>query len=108
MAATFNAGAMVRAARERAGLSQAELGQRMTMLPSNVSHLERNATLSSETLARAARALGLELRLVDPMPTAPCPDCGAGLAPVNNTYACPRCGAEFEPEPADETKGNPP
>lgn len=58
----FELGARVRAERERFGLTQAELAQRMGTTQPAVARLEAGGvTPSLDTLHRAAEALGLEL-----------------------------------------------
>ncbi len=61
----FELGARLRAERERLGLTQAELAERMGTSQPTVARLEAGGvTPSLDTLHRAAEALGLEL-LVD-------------------------------------------
>ncbi len=58
----FELGGRVRAERERAGLTQAELAERMGTTQPTVARLEAGGvTPSLDTLRRAAEALGLEL-----------------------------------------------
>lgn len=58
----FELGARVRAERERLGLTQAELAERMGTTQPTVARLEAGGvTPSLDTLHRAAAALGLEL-----------------------------------------------
>lgn len=58
----FELGGRVRAERERAGLTQAELAERMGTTQPTVARLEAGGvTPSLDTLHRAAEALGLEL-----------------------------------------------
>lgn len=53
----------LRSARERAGLTQAELAGRLGISQSNVAEFERSSALSETTVRRYATALGLEARL---------------------------------------------
>ena len=58
----FELGARVRAERERLGLTQAELAERMGTTQPTVARVEAGGvTPSLDTLHRAAEALGLEL-----------------------------------------------
>lgn len=58
----FELGARVRAERERLGLTQAELGEKMGTTQPTIARLEAGGvTPSLDTLHRAADALGLEL-----------------------------------------------
>lgn len=57
-------GPLLAAARERRGLSQAELGRRLGVSGANLSRIERGADLRISTLLDIARALDLEPILV--------------------------------------------
>lgn len=58
----FDLGARVRVERERLGLTQTELAERMATTQPTIARLEAGGvTPSLETLHRAAEALGLEL-----------------------------------------------
>lgn len=55
---------MIRAARKRAGLTQAELGQRMGLSQKRISAVERDpASLSFDQLLKLCSLLGMELLL---------------------------------------------
>ncbi|MGZ5294171.1 MAG: helix-turn-helix domain-containing protein [Actinomycetota bacterium] len=58
----MDAGTLIREARRRAGLTQAELAERLGTTQSAIARLERGATEPSyERVARAVDACGLEL-----------------------------------------------
>lgn len=58
----MDAGALIREARRRAGLTQVELAERMGTTQSAIARLERGGTEPSyERVDRAVRACGLEL-----------------------------------------------
>lgn len=57
-------GRLLAAARERLGISQAELGRRLAVSAANLSRIERGADLRVSTLLELARALQLEPMLV--------------------------------------------
>ena len=58
----MEAGALIREARRRAGLTQAELAGRLSTTQSAIARLERGGTEPSyERVAQAVRACGLEL-----------------------------------------------
>jgi transcriptional regulator with XRE-family HTH domain len=58
----MDAGALIREARRRAGLTQAELAERLGTTQSAIARLERGGTEPSfERVVDAARACGLEL-----------------------------------------------
>lgn len=62
---SVHAGKLIREARERAGISQAELARRVTAHPQNVAKWEAAEVQTTTTLARLAAGLGLELRLTE-------------------------------------------
>lgn len=56
-------GAQIQAAREKAGLSRKELGERIDRHEANVGRIERGEHgVSEKTLSRIARALGITMR----------------------------------------------
>lgn len=61
---TTQLGAALRSARKALGLTQAQLGERLSMSQSRVSHLEQNpGQLSVDQLLDTCAALGLELTI---------------------------------------------
>jgi transcriptional regulator with XRE-family HTH domain len=64
------AGRTLKAAREKAGLSQLDVGRKMGGDQAHVSRIEAGADVRISTLANAARVLGYEVMLV-PMPLVP-------------------------------------
>lgn len=60
----FEIGVLIRQARKKAGLSQAELARRIHTQKSNISRLENHAEdVKLSTLRKVARALGMRLEL---------------------------------------------
>ena len=60
----FEIGVLVRQARQKAGLSQAQLAERIHTQKSNISRLENHAEdVKLSTLRRVAGALGLQLEV---------------------------------------------